>query len=156
MKILYITPGCFDKGGISRYSRYQITALREFYGNQNIKVISFLGQDENSFESKFEVDWSGSGKGLFDRVLLVIYTAYYCIFWRPSIIHTAHINYSGLAKLLSKFINSRTILNVYGLELWTNLKKHAAYGLKNSDLVISDCFATKEYDWKKDVEKRLR
>ena len=43
MKILYLTPGCFDKGGISRYNRYQIQALRMLAGAENVFVFSLLG-----------------------------------------------------------------------------------------------------------------
>ena len=42
-RILYLTPGCFDKGGISRYSRYQIECLREIHGEAAVTVQSLLG-----------------------------------------------------------------------------------------------------------------
>ena len=48
-KYLYITPGCFDKGGISRYSRYQITAIREIFGYDKVSVFSLLGKNKHSF-----------------------------------------------------------------------------------------------------------
>lgn len=145
MKILYITPGCFDKGGISRYSRYQISALREIYGSNNVKVLSFLGRDDNSFELPFEVDWHGNNKGFFDRVKLVFWIMYYGLFFRPEVIHIAHVNYAGLCFLISKLVNAKLILNVYGLEVWTNLKKFSKFGLLNAHHIISDCLATKNF-----------
>ena len=60
MKILYITPGCFDKGGISRYNRYQITACRELFGKENVKVFSLLGPSDDDFEDPFSVEWHGT------------------------------------------------------------------------------------------------
>ena len=57
MKILYLTLGCFDKGGISRYCRYQITALREIIGSENLRVLSLRGLDKESFEDPFEVTY---------------------------------------------------------------------------------------------------
>lgn len=145
MKILFITPGCFDKGGISRYSRYQITALREIYKSEDIKVVSYLGPDNDSFETPFDVNWHGSSSGIIDKIKLVLVILFYSIRYRPNIIHSAHVNYSGLVWIISKLIKARTILNVYGLEIWTNLGKLAKFGLKNTDFIISDCYATKEF-----------
>lgn len=152
MKILYITPGCFDKGGISRYSRYQISALREIYGIKSVKVLSFLGKDDNSFESPFEVDWQGDNKGLFDRMRLVFWIIYYSLKFKPDIIHVAHVNYSGLCFIISKLVDAKLILNVYGLEVWTNLQRFSKYGLRNAHHIISDCIATKDYL----IENKLR
>ena len=61
-RILYLTPGCFDKGGISRYGRYQIEALREVIGAENVRVLSLLGPDGDEFETDFDVAWH-SGRG---------------------------------------------------------------------------------------------
>ena len=59
MKVLVLTPGIYDKGGISRYNRFQIRALRECYGLQAIKVLSKLGPDGEGFEEDIQVSWSG-------------------------------------------------------------------------------------------------
>jgi phosphatidylinositol alpha-1,6-mannosyltransferase len=153
MKVLYVTPGCFDKGGISRYSRYQITALRELYKFDDIKVLSYLGPDDESFETPFHVNWHGSSSGIMDRIKLVFILVYYSFIFKPEVIHSAHVNYSGLVWFLSKLIRAKTILNVYGLEIWTNLNKHAKYGLKKTDFIISDCHATKEFILKNNLRK---
>ena len=49
-----MTTGCFDKGGISRYNRYQITALREILGDKNVKVFSLSPPREGDFEDSFD------------------------------------------------------------------------------------------------------
>ncbi|HEY1942337.1 MAG TPA: hypothetical protein VGH40_09465, partial [Roseiarcus sp.] len=59
LRILYLTPGCYDKGGISRYCRYQIQALRENHGAERVTVLSLLGPDQNGFEEPFAVSWRG-------------------------------------------------------------------------------------------------
>jgi len=145
MKVLYITPGCYDKGGISRYSRYQINALREHFGTENICVLSYLGPDENSYETPFAVHWSGRNSNVYTRLKLIFISLWYVVRNRPDIIHVAHVNYAGMAVLFSIISGAKTIVNVYGLEVWTNLKRDAAYGLKHADLVISDCYATADY-----------
>lgn len=153
MKILYITTGCFDKGGISRYSRYQIKALKEIYGYENIKVLSFLGPDNDSFEEKMEVNYHGNANNIFQRILFFWKILEYSFTFRPLVIHSAHINYAGVLSLIAKFIKSSFILNIYGLEIWTNFTFFKKYGLKSANLVISDCFATKEYVIKEELIK---
>lgn len=145
MKILYLTPGCFDKGGISRYSRYQITALRELFGADNIKVLSLLGPTKQSFEDDFQVAWHGSGNSFSDKVKFTLTAIKEAIFWRPEVVHTAHINFSGMAHYVAKLCGAKTILNTYGLEVWSGLSRDAALGLKKSDVVMSDCHYTANY-----------
>lgn len=145
MKILYLTPGCFDKGGISRYSRYQIKALRELYGDDQIRVLSLLGPDKEAFESPFSVNWHGDSNSTKDKIKLVLQTIRHIISWRPDIIHVAHVNFSGLAVVLARIFRLKSVLNVYGLEVWSGLSKDAEFGLKSIDHVISDCHYTAHY-----------
>ena len=144
-KILYLTPGCFDKGGISRYSRYQIQALREIYGETSVRVLSLLGRTKDSLEETIEITWSANGNSLFRKFLFVLASFFQVIRWKPNVIHTAHVNFSGLAILLSKIVGASTVLNVYGREIWGDLSLDASWGLKNSDLIVSDCHFTKGY-----------
>jgi phosphatidylinositol alpha-1,6-mannosyltransferase len=145
MKILYITPGCFDKGGISRYSRYQIKLLGELYGPKNVRVLSFLAPDEHSFSEEVACHWYSKSHGLYGRITLVVQMVWQVLFWRPDVIHLAHVNYSGLGLALAKVSNAKCVLNIYGLEVWSGLSKFAEKGLKQIQNVISDCIATKEY-----------
>lgn len=145
MKILYLTPGCFDKGGISRYSRYQIKALRELYGDDQIRALSLLGPDKEAFESPFSVNWHGDSNSTKDKIKFVLQTIRHIISWRPDIIHVAHVNFSGLAVVLARIFRLKSVLNVYGLEVWSGLSKDAEFGLKSIDHVISDCHYTAHY-----------
>lgn len=145
MKILYITPGCFDKGGISRYNRYQIQVLKELFGEHNIRVLSLLGPDQHSFEGEYKVFWHGRGTGIKDKLAIAGKLVSSCITWRPTCIWVGHVNLSGLAKLVSKFVGAKTVLNVYGLEVWSKKRPDASWGLRKSDFVISDCYNTSDY-----------
>lgn len=145
MKVLYVTTGCFDKGGISRYSRYQITALRELYGEDQVKVISFLGPEEDAFEIPFKVDWHGSKNTLAERFCFIGQVLIFTLRFQPLIIHVAHVNYSFLAYYLSFLSRASVIVNIYGLEIWTGLNALKRYGLRNAHCVISDCHSTADY-----------
>ena len=145
IKILYLTPGCFDKGGISRYCRYQISALRELFGKKSVRVFSLLGKDNKSFEIEFGVAWSSKSNTITDKSRFIIRTLLESLLWQPDIIHTAHINFSGLAVLLAFLCNANTILNIYGREVWSGPSYDAVYGLRKTDYVISDCHFTAHY-----------
>jgi phosphatidylinositol alpha-1,6-mannosyltransferase len=142
MKILYLTPGCFDKGGISRYNRYQIQALREIVGDGNVRVMSLLGPAPGDFEELFNVFWYGQGIRISSKLKYTAQIFRQCATWRPDIILTAHVNFSGLAKIASKTCGAISVLNTYGLEVWSGLKALPEWGLKTTDHVISDCHYT--------------
>ncbi len=146
MKVLYLTPGCFDKGGISRYSRYQILALRRLFDSRQVRVLSLLGPMPGDFETPFSIYWHGTGNGLWQKLTLIIQLVRQLMFWRPDVLHVAHVNFSGVAFLLGRVFGVRQIvLNVYGLEVWSGLTWDAALGLRKVDSIISDCHFTAQY-----------
>ncbi len=152
MKILYLSTGCFDKGGISRYNRYQITALREILGPSNVKAFSLLGQASDDFEEKFEVDWISGGNGLLHKLKFGYKVLLTSLSWKPDLILCAHVNLSGLAFLATFFSPAKLVLNVYGLEVWSKLTKDASWGLKKSHYIISDCHFTANYLTENDIK----
>ncbi len=144
-RILYLTPGVFDKGGISRYGRYQIESLRKLYGSKSVKVLSLLGPSNNDFESSLFVDWHGGTLSRLTKIRFVLFSIYLAVTWRPKVVHCAHVNLSALAVILSLLSKSQSILNVYGLEVWSGLQFDAKWGLRKCQNVISDCHFTAKY-----------
>jgi phosphatidylinositol alpha-1,6-mannosyltransferase len=140
-----MTTGCFDKGGISRYSRYQIRALREIYGSKRVRVMSLLGPQSGGFEDPVAVDWHGGRHGLPAKLRFATTGLRYALADRPRIIHAAHVNLAFLADRTARVIGARTILNVYGLEVWSGLSLSRRRGLKQMDTVIADCQFTANY-----------
>jgi phosphatidyl-myo-inositol dimannoside synthase len=146
MRILYMTPGCFDKGGISRYCRYQIQAARQLEDLVDITVLSMMGPDGQGFEVPFHVDWHGAPRiNLFGRVRLALTAIWTALVLRPHVVHIAHVNYSPLAVFLSRLVGARTLLNVYGLEIWSRLSPHRRRSMRSMDRVIADCHFTASY-----------
>ncbi len=148
-RILHLTPGCFDKGGISRYSRYQIEALREISGKENIRALSLLAPDENSLEDAFHVDWHGSSQpGELSRLSRAAFAtrALACaVAWRPDIIWSAHVNFGPLAAVAARLAGARTVLNVYGLEIWSGLSPARRSCMARLDRIVADCHFTANY-----------
>lgn len=145
MRLLYLTPGCFDKGGISRYCRYQIRALREILGEQQIRVLSLLGPNADSFEDPFDVTWNGRGNSFWDKASFTMQTLEQALPWRPDVLWCAHVNLSGMAKAVALMVGAKVVLNTYGIEVWSGFRRDIAWGLRNADYVLSDCYATAAY-----------
>lgn len=144
-RILYISPGCFDKGGISRYNRYQISALRELCGAPQIKVASVHPRAAGDFEEHFDVDYCGRGVSVSSKILFFLVVLRTILFWRPAIVWVGHVNLSGMAVWLAKLTGAQVVLNTYGLEVWSGLRRDARYGLRSAHVVLSDCHFTARY-----------
>ena len=162
MKILYLTPGVFDKGGISRYNRYQINALRDILGNKNVMVLSLLGPkfNENDLEGNFQVDWHGNDElpliiNIYRFSMMATKIAYTR---KPDLIWTGHLHQAGFVYALSRLIKQKSLVQVYGREVWTPRKYRPdiQLGLLKADYVLSDCFFTanyikENYNFKKEI-----
>jgi phosphatidylinositol alpha-1,6-mannosyltransferase len=155
MHIIYLTPGCFDKGGISRYNRYQVKVFRDLYGNESTRVFSLLGPDDNSFEDNFNVYWHGKASvSIFSKIGLILSSLRLAVFWKPDIIWIAHINLSLIGWFIAKLSGARSVLNVYGLEVWSKKRWDAKIGLSKVDLIISDCHNTADYIIANDIRSK--
>lgn len=144
-KVLYLTPGCFDKGGISRYNRYQIRCIRELFGETNVIVFSLMAPDHNTIEEHFKVQWHGSQNGFRSKIGFVFQIIKALIQFKPTLIMNAHVNFSGLVVFMSFVFRVKNVLNIYGSEVWSGLSLISKIGLEKSDFVISDCHNTANY-----------
>jgi phosphatidylinositol alpha-1,6-mannosyltransferase len=152
MKVLALTPGVFDKGGISRYMRFQISALRDNFGEDAISVFSLLGRQVGDLEEPFEVTWCGSVPySNVTRAHFASLSLKHALKIRPDIILCGHVYLGPLALMLSKISGARFVQNIYGLELWSGLSALRRYALQKADFVISDCHNSAEWV----VENRL-
>ncbi|WGM40037.1 glycosyltransferase family 4 protein [Caulobacter sp. NIBR1757] len=145
MRILFLTPGCFDKGGISRYSRYQIEALREICGADNVRALSLLGPDENSLETPFSVLAHGPANrhaSIMSRLQFATRALYEALTWRPDVVWSAHVNFTPLLNLAGRLAGARTLLNVYGLEIWSGLTAPRRRAMARVHRVLADCHFT--------------
>ncbi len=148
MRILYLTPGCFDKGGISRYNRYQIKALREIAGEENVRVLSVLGPTAESIEDPFHADWAAGGVGLRSKIAYVSRTFREARGFRPDIMWPAHVNLSALARASAALRSGlKVVLNVYGTEVWSGWRASNRWGWQGVEYIVSDCHATADYLW---------
>lgn len=152
MRILYLATDVFSKGGIPRYSRYQIKALREIVGENNVIVFSYNSPDpEISFEEPFFVhyiqgDLSRTDKFIFLKKALNAIKKY-----KIDLIIVNHVQFSIIGYIAQKLYGIKYYTNVYGIEIWTDLKYRSLIGLRNSDKIIGDCNFILSY-----IEKKLK
>lgn len=144
LEILYLAPGLFDKGGVSRYCRFQVRALRDQLGARAISVLSLLPPGEDALEEVFAVDFasfgpSPTGKALFSAAAAMVASR------RPRVVWTAHLGIAPLGLALSRLAGATSILNVYGAEVWTDVGPLRSAALRGVDHLVSDCHNTLRY-----------
>jgi len=144
-RILYLSPGVFDKGGISRYSRFQVRALRELLGEDNVSVLSLLPPDAFGFERTFPVDFASLGPSLPGKALFAAASASAALRARPRVVWSGHLGIGPLGLAIARAARATSVTNIYGLEVWTNLRRLPAAALRRADYVVSDCHNTARY-----------
>lgn len=151
-KVLYLASGVFDKGGISRYCRHQVRALRDILGGDAVSVLSLLPPDAQSFEEPFAVDFASFGPSRAGKALFSAAAAAALVRARPRVVWSAHVGIAPLALALARLAGAGSVLNVYGVEVWTNLHRVRAAALHGTGWVVSDCHNTRGYM----IDHRLR
>lgn len=144
--ILYLGINLFRKGGIQRYSRAQIRALRELVREENVVVFSLSPPDQDQFEEPFETAYTGSGGSTLGRVRFILRALQAVLSLKPRVIWVNHVKLLTLANVLGRLWGKRLIVgNVYGLEVWTDLHNYEVAALRSADHIVSDCFSTASY-----------
>jgi phosphatidyl-myo-inositol dimannoside synthase len=155
-RILYLSPGVFDKGGISRYSRFQVRALRELVGEGNVSVLSLLPPDPFGFERSFPVDFASLGTSLPGKALFSAAAASEALRSRPRVVWSGHLGLGPLGLPLAHAAGATSVTNIYGFEVWTNLRRLPAAALRRADYVVSDCHNTARYAVDHDIRAAAR
>ena len=144
-RVLYLSPGVFDKGGISRYARYQIRALRALLGDEAVRVLSLLPPDARALEEPLAVDFASFGLSRAGKSLFVAAAMAAALERRPKIVWSAHIHLAPLALTIARALGAKAVLNTYAAELWTHLTRVRREALGRVDRVISDCENSRRY-----------
>lgn len=139
MHLVYGSPGLFDMGGIARYGRYQVQALRTLLGSQNVEILSMLAPAAGGFDEPLQVDAVAGGNAFSNKVkfagAFVARARAHRIYW------SGHLNYTPIVVPLAATTAGVAVANIYGLELWTNRSKAKEWCLRRC-WTIADCNAT--------------
>jgi phosphatidyl-myo-inositol dimannoside synthase len=150
-RILYLSPGVFDKGGISRYSRFQVRALRELVGPSEVTALSLLPPDTFGFEQAFPVAFASFGPGSAGKALFTAAAAIAAARDKPRVVWSGHVGIGPLGLAIARAAGATSVLNIYGIEVWTHLRRLPAMALRRTDHVVSDCHNTARYAFEHDL-----
>jgi phosphatidylinositol alpha-1,6-mannosyltransferase len=141
LTIAYLSPGLFDMGGIARYGRYQVKALRSIVGERSVFTLSMLSPQPGGFDEPFPVDAVAGGNGISAKLSFTLAAANRVrrdrIFW------AGHLNYAPLVVALAEATGGQAVCNIYGLEVWSNRSRLKARALRRC-FVVADCHATRD------------
>jgi phosphatidylinositol alpha-1,6-mannosyltransferase len=116
-------------------------------GRDNVAAYSLLPRREDNLEQHFDVAWAPQSTHghRHNQLAFAARVAARAMTWRPDLIWTAHVNMAPFASGLGKIVHAGTVLNTYGLEVWSGLSPRRLRGLKSARCVISDCGFTARY-----------
>jgi phosphatidyl-myo-inositol dimannoside synthase len=144
-RALYLSPGMFDKGGVARYCRFQVRALRELLGPGAVTTLSLLPPDADALEEPFGVDFASFGASPRGKAFFAAAAATAAAAERPAVVWAAHLGLGPLAVALGRAVRARSVVNVYGYEVWSNPGRLVVAGLRHAGHVLSDCHHTRNY-----------
>jgi phosphatidylinositol alpha-1,6-mannosyltransferase len=145
MKILYVGTDVDAKGGIPRYSRYQVQALRGAWGEGAVRVFSLCRKEDDAFEEVLAIHHYGGGTALASKLRFSASVVAHAARWRPDVVLANHISLSPVAAVAARAARGMAVLNVYGHEVWSGLRPRDRYGLQRSHRIIADCHFTSRY-----------
>jgi phosphatidyl-myo-inositol dimannoside synthase len=151
LNILYLATGVFDKGGISRYSRFQLRALRELYGAGAVHVVSMLGPGPRDFEEPIAVAWHGGRRRRLSQAGFLAAWGRASVGETFDLIWGNAIQFAPLAFATARLSRMPMVVNIYGSEMWSHPRRLDVSALRRADAIVSDCRATMEY-----TRRRLR
>ena len=144
--LFYLASDVFAMGGIERYSRYQVQALRELLPGTVLKIYSYNSPQPGGFEEPIEVEHQGGGHGWLAKIRYSLIVSFQILISQPEIIWVNHIHLLPIA-YISRIFHRKAIifLNVYGLEIWSGLKLFEIFSLSRVCNIISDSHFTANY-----------
>jgi len=138
--ILVLATDAFSTGGIQRYIRYQIKALRSIDRLGGIIVFSLNPKKEiDSFEDFFQVDYEGKGSGFFSKIIFSLKAVVVAKRKKINFVFCDHVSLTPLAMLIQKLTGAPYSIHVHGLEIWSDMRQREIKGLKNAKAIIGGC-----------------
>lgn len=139
-RVLIIGDDVFSKGGISRYTRYQLMALKESEGIKEVFLFSLYPEKpDNKFEEDIDVAYIGTGRSMLSKLRYMWNVLRFIQKKKITLVISTHLQLSIIAYIAKLLFGTRYSTNVYGLEVWGDLKSRDKIGLLKSDHIIGDC-----------------
>lgn len=124
MKILFLTSNLNKIGGIQKYNRNLLKALKE--SNESVSVIEL--KESN----------------LKEKIRFIFQIIKQLFKFKPDIIFCSHINFSPLCYFFKKIFNKNYLILTHGIEAWDIKDNFKIKALKEAKIIITVSNFTKE------------
>jgi glycosyltransferase involved in cell wall biosynthesis len=145
MNVLFLSLDLFSYGGIQRYSRYLLAALRRSSEVSSVRVASLAGDTRDGFTQPLEVDAIGHGPRALRKLLFALDALRLARCGRASVVICDHINLAPLAYLCARVARKPYWLSVYAIEVWGDLSFLRRRALLGASIIVSDCDFTRRH-----------
>jgi phosphatidyl-myo-inositol dimannoside synthase len=115
-------------GGIQRYARKLICALRDLLGSSNVRSIA-LSEPHSNGQAKSRVPLSAR----YNFARQAIWEAFY---WSPDITICTHVSLSPISWFTKRFTGQPYWIVVHGIEVWRDLPLLRRVALAQADRVV--------------------
>src|SRR5437762_10719818 len=102
MNVVFLSLDLFSYGGIQRYSRYLLRALRRSSAVGSVRVASLTARGSTGFDEAIAVDVTGRGSRHIRKLVFVLDALRITRASRASLVICDHINLAPLAYLCSR------------------------------------------------------
>lgn len=124
MRILFLTSNLNKTGGIQKYNRNLLMALKE-----NEESVSVVELKESN---------------LREKLIFVFQVIGQMFKFKPDIVFCSHINFSPLCYFFKKFLNKDYLILAHGIEAWNIEDNFKIKALKEAKIIITVSNFTKE------------
>ena len=142
-RVLYVAYDLFSLGGIQRYSRYEVRALRELLPDADIRICSLRGPEAGGFPPPEQVEIVG-GRSRRARAAFVARVLRLARAQKPDLVVCDHVNLAALGWGAARIAGAPYCVNVYGIEVWWRLLPWRWAPFVRADRVASGCDFTRQ------------
>jgi glycosyltransferase involved in cell wall biosynthesis len=144
VNVLFVSIDLFSIGGIQRYSRYLLDALRRSPRLSSVCVASLGAEHSDGFEMPLRADLTG-GRSIAGKLAFVAGCWRLARARRVSLVVVDHVNVAAIAWLYRLLTGTPYWLNVYAIEVWGPLSWLRRRALLGAACIVSDCDFTRRY-----------
>jgi glycosyltransferase involved in cell wall biosynthesis len=128
MKALVLAPPLVSQGGIQRYTRCLVGALREVLGEQNLRCVAI---------SESRIQNEGARFSLGRKVHFGLQAITEFVRWQPDLIICTHLALAPIGRWLAHVHGRPCWVVVHGIEAWASLPYWKRTALRDADRVVT-------------------
>jgi phosphatidyl-myo-inositol dimannoside synthase len=147
VSILYLSLDLFSLGGIQRYNRYELRALKGLVPDTRIVACSFASRDgvARDFDEHLDVELIGAGQSIFSKLAFAFRAWKKARHHRAQVVICDHVNLAPIAYLYRLLTGTPYWVHVHAIEVWGDVKRSRLIALQRADRTVSGSQFTRRY-----------